>query len=213
MHASLNNKVITSTRHPAESFDFPILSPVFTSCRYPLLTESPFAHSRCYLFWDSVKHCLTRSYPIFIAHTGSCARPNTSGHLSFTLACPVFAGCYESLLVDGPSRHYLYNLCIGAWIHTPLCSLSAFTHFFLRDVSLTFAGTRSAHKKTSAFATSAESRDFGAAIIRLSSGSHTCSTFRLLPPHFWAARPYTPRIARTVTLFGMWHHYVFNTGN
>jgi len=128
MHASLNDKVISSTRHLAEYFDFPVLSPVIISYRYPLLTESPFARPRRYLFWDSVKHCLNRSYPTFIAHTGSCARPNTSGHLSFTLVYPVFASCYESLLVDGPSRHYLYNLCIGAWIHTPLCSLSASTH-------------------------------------------------------------------------------------
>ncbi len=131
----------------------------------------------------------------------------------FSLVCPIFAGCHESLLVDGLSRHYLYSLCIGAWIHTPPCSLSAHTHFFLRDNSLTFARTRSAHETIPAIATSAGSHDFGGAIIRLSSGSYTCSTFRLLPPHFWAARPYTPRIAWTVTLFRMWHRYMFNMGN
>ena len=76
----------------------------------------------------------------------------------FSLVCQVFAGCHESLLVDGLSRHYLYNLCIGAWIHTPPCSLSAHTHFFLRNINLTFAGTRSAHGTIPAIATSAGSR-------------------------------------------------------
>jgi hypothetical protein len=29
----------------------------------------------------------------------------------------------------------------------------------------------------------------------------------------WAARPFTPRIARMVTHSGMWHHYVSDTSN
>ncbi len=128
------------------------------------------------------------------------------------LVCPVFAGCHESLLEVG-SLHYLHNLCTVAWIHTPPCPPSTFTHFFLRGVSLAFVGTRSAHENAPAQATSAGSRYFEAAIIRLSSGSCTRSTLRLLPPYFRAAGPYTPRIPFEVTLFRVWHCYMFNTGN
>jgi hypothetical protein len=149
LHTSLNNKVISTARYPTMITLTTNSMSGHASCRYPLLTESPFAHRRCYLLRDSVLHCLNRHYPIFLAHTGSCARPKVSRHLDFTLVCLVFAGYYEFLLSVGPSRHYLYSLCIGAWIHTPQCPLSAFTHFFLRNISLTFAGTSSAHENFS----------------------------------------------------------------
>ncbi len=44
----------------------------------PPSAQSPFAHSRCYLRWGDVSHHLRGRYPSFIAHTGSCARPNPS---------------------------------------------------------------------------------------------------------------------------------------
>ncbi len=48
---------------------------------------------------DEVSKNLVRErYLSFIAHTGSCARPNVSFQLGFNLAQKVFAGCYESLL-------------------------------------------------------------------------------------------------------------------
>src|SRR3954467_4613695 len=59
----------------------------------------------------------------------------------------VFAGCRESLLDHGPSRHYLCHLCGGAWTHTPPCSSGAFTHSFPNDSGLTSRETRSAHGK------------------------------------------------------------------
>ena len=149
LRTPLDNKVISTARYPTMDYTFTNSVSGYASCRYPLLTESPFAHRRCYLLWDSVLHCLNRHYPIFLAHTGSCARPKVSTHLDFTLVCLVFAGFYEFLLSVGPSQHYLYSLCIGAWIHTPPCPLSAFTHFFLRNISLTFAGTNSAHENFS----------------------------------------------------------------
>ena len=31
----------------------------------------------------------------------------------------VFAGCDEPLLEDGPSRRYLCDPCMGAWVRTP----------------------------------------------------------------------------------------------
>ena len=59
----------------------------------------------------------------------------------------VFAGCRQPLLVTGPSRHYLCNLCVGAWTHTPPCPFVAHAHFFTKDAGLTSRETRSAHRK------------------------------------------------------------------
>ncbi len=47
----------------------------------PPSAQSPFAHPRCYLRWSDVSHHLRGHYPSFIAHTGSCARPNPSRRL------------------------------------------------------------------------------------------------------------------------------------
>jgi len=58
----------------------------------------------------------------------------------------VFAACCQSLLGNGPSRHYLCNPCIGAWIHTPSCPPGAFAHFFSGSNGLTPRETRSEHE-------------------------------------------------------------------
>src|SRR5215510_7401215 len=63
----------------------------------------------------------------------------------WSLGRRVFAGCRESLLDYGPSRHYLCHLCRGAWTYTPPCSSGAPTHFFPNDSGLTSRETRSAH--------------------------------------------------------------------
>jgi len=57
----------------------------------------------------------------------------------------VFAAYRQYLLGNGPSRHYLCNPCIGAWIHTPSCPPGAFAHFFPGNYGLTPQATRSAH--------------------------------------------------------------------
>ena len=63
---------------------------------------------------------------------------------SVYLIRPVFAGCCQPLLEDGPSRRYLHNLCKGAWTHTPPRSL-AFVRFGqwalpTRDIGLATRG-------------------------------------------------------------------------
>ncbi len=58
----------------------------------------------------------------------------------------VFAGCRQSLLGDGPSRHYLSNPCVGAWTPTPQCSPGALARFFPEDNGLTSDVTRLAHQ-------------------------------------------------------------------
>jgi hypothetical protein len=65
---------------------------------------------------------------------------------SYHLLRQVFAGCHQSLLEDGPSRHYLCNPCVGAWTPTPQCSSGALARFFPEDNGLTSDVTGSAHQ-------------------------------------------------------------------
>ena len=80
-------------------------------------------------------HVLDRHYPIIIAHTGSCAGPQSSPDINLDIT-RVFAGCCEPLLEDGPSRRYLLNLCIGAWPLTPWRLFGAFARFFPKSIGL-----------------------------------------------------------------------------
>jgi hypothetical protein len=63
----------------------------------------------------------------------------------WSLGGGVCAGCRESLLTHGPSRHDLCHLCSGAWTYPPPCSSGARTHYFPNDSGLTSRETRSAH--------------------------------------------------------------------
>jgi len=94
--------------------------------------QSPFARNRCYLLRCGVLHHIREHYPSFIAHTGSCTRPKPSRRLRLSLIRRVFAGCRQSLLGVGPSRHYLCNPCMGAWTPTPQCPPGALARFFPR---------------------------------------------------------------------------------
>jgi len=64
----------------------------------------------------------------------------------FTLVRWVFAGCRQSLLGIGPSRHYLHNPCIGARTPTPQRSFGAHTRFFPKDFGLTLENRGSARQ-------------------------------------------------------------------
>ena len=72
--------------------------------------------------------------------TGSLPTPR------FSLVRWVFAGCRQSLLGNGPSRHYLHNPCTGAWTPTPQRSFGAFTRFFPKDYGLTLDSRGSARQ-------------------------------------------------------------------
>jgi hypothetical protein len=127
----------------------------------------------------------------------------------------VFAGCCQPLLVIGPSRHYLRNPCVGAWTHTPLCSFVARTHYFTKDDGLTSRETRSAHRRLPIMRLQQ-----GTGLTGLQSFDYLQAPTLARPPDrthrsidYWAARPFTPRIARQVTLSGMWHRYVPDMGN
>jgi len=117
----------------------------YVANREPPSTQSPFALHGTICSRDDFQSHLERHYSSFIAHTGSCVRPSPSHRLVF-LVRRVFAGCYQSLLGVGPSRHYLCNPCVGAWTHTPPCLSGASTHFFPESNGLTPRETRSAHE-------------------------------------------------------------------
>jgi hypothetical protein len=68
----------------------------------------------------------------------------------WSLGGGVCAGCRESLLDHGPSRHYLCHLCVGAWTHTPPCPSGAHAHPFPNGSGLTSRETRSAHGRNPA---------------------------------------------------------------
>ena len=98
---------------------------------------------------------------------------------SVSLLRQILAGCCEPLLEDGPSRRYLCDPCIGAWVPTPPRLSGAFVRFFPDHIGLILTLRNSAREN---ILQAASRRGFylEAATIRLSSGSHTCSTLRLL---------------------------------
>ena len=49
----------------------------------------------------------------------------------------------EPLLGNGPSRRYLCDLCIGAWVRTPSRLSSALIRFFLLSIGLSLGSRRS----------------------------------------------------------------------
>ena len=120
----------------------------------------------------------------------------------WSLVRRVLAGCRQSLLGDGPSRHYLCNPCVGAWTHTPPRLSSALAHSFLESTGLTPRKMRSAREIVPAM-----QRQQGA-VFRGCSHSFIFRLLRSLGPQIastaasscWAAGPFTPRIARVVVL-------------
>ena len=177
-------------------------SPFARGGRYPLTGRPPGSPHRGH-------------YSSFLAHTGSCVRPQSLPAPRWSLVRRVLAGCRQSLLGDGPSRHYLCNPCVGAWTHTPPRLSSALAHSFLESTGLTPRKMRSAREIVPAM-----QRQQGA-VFRGCSHSFIFRLLRSLGPPIaptaapacWAAGPFTPRIARVVTHSGMWHRYVSDLGN
>ena len=176
-------------------------SPFARGGRYPLTGRPPGSPQRTLLL-------LPRSYGL-MRQTKSLPAPRWS------LVRRVLAGCRQSLLGDGPSRHYLCNPCVGAWTHTPPRLSSALAHSFLESTGLTPRKMRSAREIVPAM-----QRQQGA-VFRGCSHSFIFRLLRSLGPQIastaasscWAAGPFTPRIARVVTHSGMWHRYVSDLGN
>ena len=109
----------------------PALCPDGVSFWCPPFAESPFALSECYPSRDGVFHHLGWRYPALFAPMDSCADPNPSHCLWFSLGQQVFAGCCQSLLGEGSSRRYLcepFPTCLDP---CPGCSCGVFCPFLL----------------------------------------------------------------------------------
>ncbi len=146
--------------HPSRIWITGRARPIFNGSVYPALSpgpakarqvpRAPLPEAGVNLLRRDVLRHIGGHYPSFIALTGSCARPKPSRCLRLSLLQRVLAGCRQSLLGDGPSRHYLCNPCVGAWPPTPQCPPSALARFFLGDNGLTSGVTGSAHQTTPA---------------------------------------------------------------
>ncbi len=68
---------------------------------------------------------------------------------SVSLFRQAFAGCYEPLLEDGPSRRYLCDPCMGAWVRTPPRLVGALVRFFPSSIGLPLGSRGSAPWKLS----------------------------------------------------------------
>ncbi len=101
-----------------------------TQLSWPPSAQSPFARDGRYPRRGGLASHLEGRYPLVVARTGSCARPSPSPRLGSRLVRAVFAGCRQSLLRDGPSRHYLCDPCVGARTPTPPRSPTAYVRFF-----------------------------------------------------------------------------------
>jgi hypothetical protein len=91
-----------------------------------------------------------------------------------TLFRPVFAGCCQPLLEDGPSRRYLHSLCKGAWTCTPprschsvrLCALPPRTGHWNPRTSASLSERHARHANCSPQCNFHRGVSFEAAVIR-----------------------------------------------
>lgn len=149
LHTPLDGMVISSARHPGRLHWSPAQGPAVVPLRCPLLTESRFARRRALPSSGTASsRCFSRHYPAFIAPIGSCARPKSSCRLRSSLFRQVFAGCYEPLLEDGPSRRYLCDPCTGAWVRTPPRPNGVLVRFFPLGIGLPLGSRGSARERS-----------------------------------------------------------------
>ena len=159
----------------------PALCLVRTRLSWPPSAQSPFARSGRYPRRGGLKAAwrgVTPSSSLVRAHAPD--HPLPAPPVSRVVRA-VFAGCRQSLLGDGPSRHYLCDPCAGARTHTPPRSSAAHVRSFTEDTGLTPRETGSTRESIPTWQLR-WGANFVAAVIRLPSGSCTRSAPRLLPP-------------------------------
>ncbi len=116
----------------------------------PPSAQSPFARRRRYPPSGRPRKPPQRTLLLLPRSYGLMRQTKSLPAPRWSLGHQIFAGCRQSLLGDGPSRHYLCNPCIGAWTHTPPRSSDAFAHSFSEDTGLTPRETRSARETSPA---------------------------------------------------------------
>lgn len=121
------------------------------------------------------------------------------------------------LLGVGLSRRYLLNLSMGAWTHTPPRFSGAFSRFFPDNIGLTSVSTGSARwtpHHNSNFYDGHRFRGCSHSIMfRLPylPGPQIAPTS--IARRYRAARPFTPRKERAVTLHELWYRYIPESRN
>jgi len=135
-HSPQARKIYRADRQPCVVPISPAQSPAWATPRLPVMAESPFAPSRCYLLGSRVEHDLDQHYPILIAHTGSCAIPRSSVSLCHRLWSTILAGCCEPLLHLGISQRYLCRSFLGSLDPYRGGRQGALTRFFPCHVGL-----------------------------------------------------------------------------
>jgi len=138
----------------------------------------------------SVSRFVSRRYPAFIAHTGSCDDPKPSTHLRNEPRHAVFAGCCQPLLGVGPSRRYSATLLSACKDPYPGCSRGAHARFFPQDDGLPDVMNRSALGKTHTLAIAVWS------LFRGCSHSITLQPADLLAPQIAPTAGLSSRAAR-----------------
>jgi len=126
----------------------PALCPERIQLSWPPSAQSPFARNGCYPRRGGLKAAwrgVTPSSSLIRAHAPDHHPPRASG---LPVVRAVFAGSRQSLLGDGPSRHYLCDPCVGARTHTPPRSSAARVRFFTEDTGLTPRQTGSTREST-----------------------------------------------------------------
>ena len=127
----------------------------------------------------------------------------------------VLAGCLQSLLRRGPSRHCPCTPCVVAWTHTPPSTPGALTQVLPRGLRPRATGTTLGGWNCPCTATSAGSRLSG----RQSFASLQASALARPPgcsdrgaPRR-AAGPFTPRIPWAVIRSRVWRRFVSDLGD
>jgi hypothetical protein len=139
----------------------------------PPSAQSPFAQQERYSCRGNLTGRLRERYLSIIAPTGSCARPCLSPRSSgLPIGRGVFADCYQSLLRQGPSRHYPCTPLRRRLDPYPTVLLRCSHPVLPQGLRPRIAGTTLGGQNYPCNATSTGSRHFGAAVIRFASSSY-----------------------------------------
>ena len=194
----------------------PAQCPERTQLSWPPSAQSPFARNGRYPRRGGLQGRLERRYPLVVAHTGSCARPPPSPRLRYSR-------CARGLCRLSP-------VPAGRWPFPtlslrPLCRCSDPCPAALLDCACPFLhrGHRP-HPKGDGFGARIYphmAASVGSRISWLQSFDHLRAPALARPPDCsdrsaqarWAARPFTPRIARPVTRTGMWRRFTSDMDN
>ncbi len=141
--------VISSARHPERSHGLPALCPVIFPVDAHYSPRAPLPIRWCYHRPGPSRGRSQSELPDLHRSYGLMRQTKILLPTSVSLFRRVFAGCGKSLLEDGPSRRYLCDPCMGAWVRTPPRLNGAFVRFFPLSIGLSLGERGSAPWKKS----------------------------------------------------------------